>query len=78
MKPDTIGSNYTCDQNPSCSAGYFCNTHLCNSQNCANSSPWFQRTLDHPTAADIKVRVCRNQDRDDEDLAISKLEPYVQ
>ncbi len=94
MKPDTIGSNYTCDKPPSCDIGVFCTTtHLWGLQKCANSSPWFLRTLDHPTAADIKVRVCRDQDRQDEDLAvrvcrdqdrqdedlaISKLELYVQ
>ncbi len=55
-----------------------CNTHLWNSQKCGNSSPWFLRTLDHPTADNIRVRVCRDQDRQDEDLAISKLELYVQ
>ncbi len=78
MKPDTIGSNYTCDKPPSCDIGVFCTTHLWESQKCANSFPWFLRTLDHPTAADIKVRVCRDQDRQDEDLAISTLELYVQ
>ncbi len=78
MKPDTIGSNYTCDKPPSCNIGVFCTTHLWESQKCANSSPWFLRTLDHPTSADIKVRICRDQDRDDEDVAISKLELYVQ
>ena len=80
MKPDTIGSNYVCDEpSPSCSAGSFCSTHLWESQKCGNpSSPWFLRTLDRPTAASIKVRVCRDQDRQDEDLAISILELYVQ
>ncbi len=80
MKPDTIGSNYVCDEpSPSCSAGSFCSTHLWESQKCGNpSSPWFLRTLDRPTAANIKVRVCRDQGRDDEDLAISKLELYLQ
>ena len=79
MKPVAVGVNYTCDKPPSCSAGYFCNIHLWESQKCSNPSPWwFLRTLDHPTAANIEVRVCRDQDRDDEDLAISTLELYVQ
>ena len=79
-KPHTIGSNYMCDKHlPSCRVGVFCATHLWESQKCGiPSSPWFLRTLDHPTTANIKVRVCRDQDRDDEDLAISKLELYVQ
>ncbi len=78
MKPDTIGSNYTCDQHPSCSAGAFCNTQLWESQKCGEYSPWFLRTLVHPTTAHIIVRVCRDQNREDEDLAISTLELYVQ
>ncbi len=80
MKPKAVGSNYTCDEpSPSCSAGEFCTTHLWESQKCGNpSSPWFLRTLDHPTAANISVKVCRDQDRQDEDLAISTLELYVQ
>ncbi len=78
MKPDTIDSNYTCDQHLSCSARAFCSTHLWDSQKCGESSPWFLMILDHPTTANIKVRVCRDQDRDDEDLAISILELYVQ
>ncbi len=77
-KPDTIGSNYTCDKPPSCNVGVFCTTHLWESQKCGNTSQWFLRTLDNPATTDINVRVCRNQDRPDEDLAISTLELYVQ
>ncbi len=59
-KPDTIGSNYTCDKHPSCRVGALCAIHLWESQKCGNpSSPWFLRTLDRPTAASIKWRGCR-------------------
>ena len=47
-------------------------------QNCASSGqPWFCRTLPLPTTDDIEVRVCRNEDRSNEDVGLEQLELYL-
>ena len=43
-----------------------------------NSPPWFYKQLPQTTTDDIEMRVCRNQERDDEDIAIEIVELYVQ
>ena len=42
-----------------------------------NNPPWFHRQLPQPTADDIEMRVCRDQDRRDEDVAVKVIEIYV-
>ena len=51
--------------------------YLWESQQCGTSSTWFYKELP-PTTADISVRVCRDQARSDEDLALTVLELYIQ
>ena len=43
-----------------------------------NSPPWFYRQLQQPTTDDIEMRVCRDQERIDEDIQIQVTEIYVQ
>ena len=38
----------------------------------------FDRNLDQSTTDDVEVRLCRSQDRPDEDFRISLVELYVQ
>ena len=42
-----------------------------------NSPPWFYKVLPHPTIDDIEMRVCRDQDSFDEDIAVEKIDVYV-
>ena len=42
-----------------------------------NVCSWLKK-LSFPHVSDIEVRVCRDQGRSDEDLAITSLELYVQ
>ena len=55
--------------------GVDCGTNTC----ChLNNPPWFHRLLPQPTADDIEMRMCRDQPRNDEDVAIKVIEIYVQ
>ena len=73
-KPTIIGQDYTCD-GVAVSGDY--SKLLWASQQCRRNSTWFYKTLP-PTTTDIKVRICRDENRMDEDLAIKTLELYTQ
>ena len=49
-------------------------------KHCASSSnpPWFYRQLSEHTTDNIEMRVCRDQPRSDEDIAIQAYEIYIQ
>ena len=42
-----------------------------------NNPPWFYKLLPQPTTDDIEMRVCRDSDRDNEDIYISSIDIYV-
>ena len=73
-KPTIIGQDYTCD-------GVARDTSyvgiLWASQQCARNSTWFYNVIS-PTSTDIKVRICRDENRSNEDLALKTLELYIQ
>ena len=74
-KPSFIGNDWTCD-GTSCSEGNFCNKLLWNSSICGEGGQFLKR-FSSSTIADINVRVCRDEPRDNEDIAITGLELYV-
>ena len=43
-----------------------------------NSPPWFCKDLPQPTTDDIELRICGDQDIDNEDIPIEMVEIYVQ
>ena len=43
-----------------------------------NNPPWFYKQLPQPTTDDIEMRVCRNEDASNEDIAIEMVEIYIQ
>ena len=43
-----------------------------------NNPPWFHKQLPSATTDDIEMRVCCDESRDNEDIAISNVEIYVQ
>ena len=43
-----------------------------------NNPPWFYKQLPQPTTDDIEMRVCRNGEASDEDIAIEMVEIYIQ
>ena len=75
-KPTVIGQDYICDGVQGVQARQHTEL-LWASQQCGRNSTWFYKVLS-PTTIDIKVRICRDQERMDEDLAIKALELYIQ
>ena len=73
-KPTIIGEDYTCDGVQAAENDYY--ELLWPSQLCGKNATWFHKILP-PTTTDIKVRICRDQNREDEDLAIKTLELYI-
>ena len=43
-----------------------------------NTPPWFIKQLSSPTSDDIEMRLCSNENRDNEDITVETLEIYVQ
>ena len=73
-KPTNIHQYYTCD---GVEAAMQYDVLLWMSQQCGKDSTWFYRSL-ASISKDIRVRICRDQYRDDEDLAVKTLQLYVQ
>ena len=43
-----------------------------------NNPPWFYKQLPQPTTDDLEMRVCRDEDISNEDIALESVEIYVQ
>ena len=90
--PESIGSHYFCDTaahaiiQPELFEKFFTNNTLwdgagCGPQNACcsfNNPPWFYRELPNITNDDIEMRVCRDEDRSIEDVAVEVVDIYVQ
>ena len=73
------GCNCGSQNGPNIGDNFFCGTitpEACLTSECC--SPYFINTLPQPTSDDLEMRVCRNQGRGDEDIAIEVVEIYVQ
>ena len=73
-KPTIIDQDYTCDGVQAAENDYY--ELLWPSQQCGKNATRFHKILS-PTTTDIKVRICHDQMRGDEDLAIKTLELYI-
>ena len=73
--------NFICDH-VHCDARHFvCSDRLLwdgNGNRCGQPSPIFYKALSEPTSADIKLRLCRDEHRLNEDIALAVIELYVQ
>ena len=90
--PESIGLHYFCDTAAHAITHseqfemFFTNNPLwdgagCGHQNtcCSfNDPPWFYRELPDVTNDDIEMRVCRDEDRSNEDFAVKVVDIYVQ
>ena len=74
--PPFISDDWTCD-GTGCMAGVFCNQLLWNTSRCGGESTPFFRRFSESTTVDIEMRVCRDEHRDNEDIAISSIDLYV-
>ena len=43
-----------------------------------NNPPWFYKQLPQPTTDDLEMRVCRDEEVSNEDIALESVEIYVQ
>ena len=86
--PSFVGSDYFCDAASESGWGYtfYSADPLWDGRGCGvgnsccarNSPPKFVKILDAPTNDNIELRVCRDQERGDEDILIETVEIYVQ
>ena len=88
-RPASVGSDFFCDSgNPSDGTvgGFHSANPLWDGVGCTadneccptDNPPYFLKTLPQSTTDDIEMRVCRNEGRDNEDIAIETVEIYVQ
>ena len=75
-KYDFIGNDWAC-AGTNCGIGNFCPSLLWNTITCGMMTPFF-KDLSVSTTEDVVMRVCRDEDRNNEDIAISSVELYVQ
>ena len=83
-----IGDNFFCDSGSQFSLGHLFHSTdpLWDGQGCGpnngccdfNNPPWFCTELDQHTSDDIELRLCADQNTDDEDIPIEIIELYVQ
>ena len=69
LQPSSVGDDYFCG---------VANPMWCTGSDEYCTTPYFLKTLPQPTTDDIEMRVCRNEGRSNEDIAIETVEIYVQ
>ena len=78
-RPSFIGKDRTCDDNsPKCSESVLCGSVLWNTNECGETTSFFYKQLSNNITTDINVKVCRDEPRNNEDIAITIIELYVQ
>ena len=88
--PSFVGTDYFCDAGlsfflPNNPPGFQNTDPLWDGEGCGgessccdfNTPPWFHKQLPQPTTDDIEMRVCRDEDADNEDIAIKSIEIYT-
>ena len=85
--PNFVGNDYFCDTaSEHFSFVFYPNDPLWDGEGCGpantccslNNPPWFRKQLPSATSNDIKMRLCCDQRRNDEDVPIESIELYVQ
>ena len=77
-RPNFVDKDLVCEQSPHCAKQALCGPLLWKSQQYGRNVSSWMKEFQFPLVSDIEVRVCRDQMRSDEDLAITTLELYVQ
>ena len=74
-RPAFVSSHFSCDQEIVRGSMEV----LWDGEGCRNHNhAWFYRQLPQPTTDDIEMRVCRDEDRDNEDILIQSVDIYIQ
>ena len=85
--PKFVGDNYFCEFGKYWKGKFDVKDPLWDGEGCSRDEekccetpglPWFCTDLPEPTTEDIEVRVCADQDKDDEDLYLELVQIYVQ
>ena len=77
-KPDFVGSDLSCDYNRQCDDDMsYCHGPLWDDGDQCVGNATFVRQLPKPTTEDIDMRVCMDQDPEDEGIFLALLELYV-
>ena len=88
--PRFVGSDYFCEagviDNTLTSPTLYSNDPLWDGDGCTNTNPccsfnnppWFYKQLPQPTTDNIEMRVCKDEDASNEDVAIEIVEIYIQ
>ena len=86
--PSFVGDDYFCDAGAvtHVAGTFYSDNPLWDGSGCGSTStccsfntpPWFLKELSSPISDDIEMRVCRDETRDNEDIAMSSVEIYVQ
>ena len=80
--PEIVGSDFFCDSGPNrnnyavLGAFYYANP-LWDGMGCSGISPYFLKTLAHPTSDNIEMRACRNDLSSNGDVAIQIAEIFI-
>ena len=85
--PSFVGQDYFCDSGNQMNFRFtfFDANPLWDGDGCGsestccsfNNPPWFHKVLPYPTSDDIEMRVCCDQNRTNEDIAMSSVELYI-
>ena len=88
MPPSFVGNDYFCDtgSRETYTSRFYVEDPLWDGAGCGpwstccsyNNPPWFYKQLPRPTTDGIEMRVCRNQDANNEDVAIEIVDVYIQ
>ena len=74
-KPSFVRSHFSCDEESMQDSMEV----LWDGEGCRNhDDTWFYRQLPEATTDDIEMRVCRDEDRDNEDILIQSVDIYIQ
>ena len=85
--PSFVGNDYFCDTgSENAQFIFYGDDPLWDGEGCGqfntccslNTPPWFMKQLSSPTSDDIEMRLCANENRDNEDITVETLEIYVQ
>ena len=85
--PPFVGNDYFCDSGRESGETYlFFTDPLWNGNGCSslstccslNGPPWFRKTLFSATNEDIQMRLCHDENIDNEDIGVESVELYVQ
>ena len=72
-----VGDDFSCKSSGCSSSDDTCVSSLWDQDDCRVATPFFFKTLSNSTSADVTMSVCRDETRDNEDIALTEAQIYV-